>query len=605
MVNKVLISYFTGVLCLFIILCGNKNNITPIDYPDPIKPDTLSVPENIRVNSLKITYHSLFNSVSNSYDTATYARFQAMWDSVYDVSYYVVMIFAGDSGSEMLIRDFTCTLTQTSVDSLEPNKRYSVKIRAMKVKDTIINGINTHIIISGNIPDTFIVANLYQPLPPENISVGYSGLYARITWSHRPNRQITGYRIYRRNPKGIIMDSVSTDSTSTSAHFPIVLDSVYKFNIRTMDTVGLGILCSTVVYDKSTGKDNNYKLPYVYLSTYSEPQPLTLDTNAGEMIGVIGGIFAMGNIWGDPFRSQSEKEDGIPVHEVVVSSFYLGKNEITNGQYVTFLNDVGTIKYDSLITFRDSVVKDSTGTITQKIGIPSDTVVSLMMGIDTMAFTKDYPLWHIAYKYDSIIADTVFVVDSGFENFPVTCIYWKGASAFCNWLTSKNGTLSKCYDTSWNYLPNANGYRLPSEAEFEYVQSSAFAYPGEKQRFPWGYKFDIQKFGSEQAGLGVVGRSFNTYSIFNDLSGNVAEWCNDWSDLDASYYEQCLSDTVVFNPLGPTKPSASLTNHHILRGGSYMRDVEEIASNRRVINRYNEALLSFSDCGFRIARNAN
>jgi formylglycine-generating enzyme required for sulfatase activity len=597
MIKTVLISCLTSVLYLFIISCNNKSNITPIDYPDPIKPDTLSVPKNIRVNSLKISYNSLFNSVSNTYDTATYASFQAMWDSVYDASYYVVMVFTGESGSEILFKDFTCSLTQKTVDSLEPNKRYSVKIRAMKVKDTVINGINTPQVISGNIPDTFAVAYLYQPLPPENISVSYSGLNARITWSHRPNRQITGYRIYRRNPKGIIIDSLSTDSTATSAYFPILLDSTFKFNIRTIDTVGFGMLCSTYIYDVSAGKDNSFRLPYVYLSTYSEPQPLTLDTNAGEMIGVRGGIFARGNIWADPFSRQGGKEEGIPVHEVVLSSFYLGKNEITNNQYAAFLNDVDIIRYESAVTFRGSASIDIT--------VSADTAVYLLMGTDTMVYTRDRHLWHIACKYDSTLADTVFVVDSGFENYPVGCIYWKGAAAFCNWLTSKNGTLSKCYDTSWNYIPNSNGYRLPSEAEFEYVQSGAFAYPGTKQRFPWGYKLDTLKFGSKQTGLGITGRSFNTYSIFNDLSGNIAEWCNDWSDLDTNYYEQCLRDTVTFNPFGPPKPSVPLTNHHIIRGGSYMRDVLEVASNRRVIDRYKETVLSFSDCGFRIARSAN
>ena len=126
---------------------------------------------------------------------------------------------------------------------------------------------------------------------------------------------------------------------------------------------------------------------------------------------------------------------------------------------------------------------------------------------------------------------------------PVIYVAWCDAARYCNWLSKKAG-LSAVYDeNTWAAHRKADGFRLPSEAEWEYVATGR----GENREYPWGNAppqpmvhgnfmgaaaLDVPAImrSQEVQGAVVVG-SFPKGASRDgvmDLAGNVAQWCGDW-----------------------------------------------------------------------------
>ena len=194
--------------------------------------------------------------------------------------------------------------------------------------------------------------------------------------------------------------------------------------------------------------------------------------SVSDMVLVEKGTFQMGGLWGDGANFES------PVHEVTFTNdLLIGKYEVTFDEYDAFCEETGRTK-------------------------PGDEG------------------W-------------------GRVSRPVINVSWHDAIAYCNWLSQKE-TLPFAYDSNGNLLDkngeitvdtrNVAGYRLPTEAEWEFAarggtKSSGFEYAGSNSLEEVGW-FDSNSEGMTHE----VGQKLPNDLGLYDMSGNVWEWCSDMFD---------------------------------------------------------------------------
>ena len=222
-----------------------------------------------------------------------------------------------------------------------------------------------------------------------------------------------------------------------------------------------------------------------------------------EMVLVEGGEFEMGNIEGD--------EDERGVHQVQLDNFYLSKTETTNWQYYLFAKGK------------------------QREMRP--------------------PSWQI------------------WGNNPVVYVDWYDAVEYMNWLSSKKGktasyeinkmqkdTNSRFDDKQWlvTWDSTAIGYRLPTEAEWEYAAKGG----KQKQSYKYAGSDTIEEVGwyDKSRTQAVAQLKANALGIY-DMSGNVWEWCYDWYGNYPSSPQK--------NPQGPKNGL-----NRVLRGGGWINFAE-------------------------------
>lgn len=124
---------------------------------------------------------------------------------------------------------------------------------------------------------------------------------------------------------------------------------------------------------------------------------------------------------------------------------------------------------------------------------------------------------------------------------PVIYVSWRDAAAYCNFLSKKHGLKEYYNPKDWSVNSDADGFRLPSEAQWEYAASGR----GENRIYPWGNakpttehaNIDPDCFNQSArlkaqygGGVTVVGSYPEGASRdgIMDLAGNVAEWCDDY-----------------------------------------------------------------------------
>jgi len=170
------------------------------------------------------------------------------------------------------------------------------------------------------------------------------------------------------------------------------------------------------------------------------------------------------------------------------------------------------------------------------------------------------------------------------EGFPVNTVNWFEAVEFCNAM-SRRDRLKPAYtvnDTEVVWNEGNNGYRLPTEAEWEYACRA-----GTTTRYSTGDQItgEQARFRSDsQAPSG----SFppNPWGLY-DMHGNLYEWCWDWYGLYSAEPQQ--------NPRGPESGT-----QRIIRGGSAASMERHL---RSAVRSRVEPNIRNVNLGFRIARN--
>ena len=158
-------------------------------------------------------------------------------------------------------------------------------------------------------------------------------------------------------------------------------------------------------------------------------------------------------------------------HRVVLTPFAIGAYEITNAEFVDFLNEDGNV--------------------------PFETVPAILLD-DTSAISRDA---------------TRFAVRPGLEKRPVVRVTWQGARAYCRWLSRRT----------------RRHYDLPTAAQWE-----AAARGGIATTWPWGNADDPARHRTNAAAAADVGSyPANAYGL-HDTTGNVWEWTLDCFDPEAA-----------------------------------------------------------------------
>lgn len=189
---------------------------------------------------------------------------------------------------------------------------------------------------------------------------------------------------------------------------------------------------------------------------------------------------------------------------------------------------------------------------------------------------------------------------------PVVCVSWRDAVGYCNWRSALAG-LRPCYRAGRDevvFVPGADGYRLPLEAEWEYAARSG----GQDQPYPWGDEtkkdavarlanFQMPDLKADPWPWTNPVKAFAPSSAgLYDMGGNVWEWCQDVYREDA-YLRMAHGEDLAVR----LNATAGSVERRAMRGGSYNNPLPFL---RCAARGFGVERMSVSRVGFRVVRNA-
>jgi len=263
-----------------------------------------------------------------------------------------------------------------------------------------------------------------------------------------------------------------------------------------------------------------------------------------EMIYIPAGSFLMGNNGNEGYSYPVE----LPQHEVYLSGYWIGKYEVTRGEYRRFMETGG---------YSNRACWSSAGWNWK------------------VSNSRTEPRYWAA-EQTWFVGQTFTQTDS----HPVVGVTYYEAEAYCAWA----------------------GGHLPTEAQWEKAARWTGSYPNV---FPWANAWDAEKCNNwddtNPAGGGYRRNQTSPVGSYaagaspsgcQDMAGNVWEWCRDW--YSSSYY----SASPSANPPGPAGPQ--LGDYRVFRGGGWVNNYNYDC--RCAVRSRGEPSQYFIFTGFRVAR---
>ena len=304
------------------------------------------------------------------------------------------------------------------------------------------------------------------------------------------------------------------------------------------------------------------------------------------MVLIPGGVFSMGGD-GDGWK------DEFPKHKVEIDSFWMDINEVTNNQFLEFVNSTGYITTAERNIDWNQMKKDlppNTPKPDDSYLVPSSLVFFPTSGAVNLNDVSQW--WKFINGANWRQPQGPGSNIDGKGNHPVVHVSWYDAIAYCEWA----------------------GSRLPTEAEWEYASRGGII----DATFSWGnedldegklkantWNGNFPYYNSKDDGFIYTAdvRSFepNGYGLF-DMSGNVWEWCSDW--YDENYYYS-VSEILSINPQGPPKSYDSnepYAQKKVSRGGSFLCHKSYCTGYRNSMRMKSTPDTSSMHTGFRTVR---
>jgi len=260
------------------------------------------------------------------------------------------------------------------------------------------------------------------------------------------------------------------------------------------------------------------------------------------MVYVQGGTFDMGDHFNEGLTNE------LPVHSVTLSDFNIGKFEVTQNEWAAIMG--------------------------------SNPASAFGVG-------SNYPVYYISFYEIIVYCNRRSISERLTPCYSISDL--TNPDEWGNAPTSSNAEWDRV-ECNWD----ANGYRLPTEAEWEYAVRGGIHYADNYHYSGSDIIDDVAwyKLNNDPVGTKPVGSKASNQLGVHDMSGNISEWCWDW--FGSSYYTSCYENGVEINPHGPETGTS-----RVLRGGFW----DILDYNCRVSYRdYNILYYKNLNFGFRLVR---
>ena len=256
------------------------------------------------------------------------------------------------------------------------------------------------------------------------------------------------------------------------------------------------------------------------------------------MIAIEGGLFNMGG---------TTVSNDAPIVTITFSDYALSETEVTNEQYISFLNQANA---DGWIKVEAQEVSDPCGTYTENMVVgtaiaPHTGQVYLQLG-ESGGCSSDGKSEHINNKswisYNST-DDSFDLLDESKADWPVNWVKWYGADAFAQYFAVSLPT-----EAQWEYAAKAGSLNLEYATDDGSLNSKKANYNGDTPGVvnETGHSFAVKSYTPNPFGL-------------YDMAGNVWEWCSDYYAAD--FYTDAAVD--------PSNTAAGADSKRVRRGGSW------------------------------------